>query len=485
MARSKKGSRSKKLSDAWLRKLRISKASDGAAFIRVKFDGDNEQKLALPAVVWDTVQTGLGVKVQPSGKMVWLVQLIFPGQSGQSRREIGGIYPTMTLEAARAKAAQWYRLVKQGDDPRDIEEAERQRKEAERRARALKEAQNFEALAERYITEHLGERRVKKGEREVLVYAKRRGADDAREIRKFLIPKWRDKPVTEVTPQDVKELIKPLARKTPAQAHIVLNHIKRIYSWALNDDTDYGLTASPAAVLKPEKLIGKKRVRTRVLSDDELFAYWRGAGRLGYPMGSLYRLIALTGVRKGEASGAQLPEFNMQDPLWTIPPERFKSEQEHLVPLSAAALALVDQIPRWNAGDFLFSTTGGEKPVNGFSKYKKRLDKFMLRTLRALARTRGEDADSVELAPFIIHDVRRTVRTRLSALKVDRNVAELVIGHGKKGLDRVYDQHEFLPEMREALERWSCELGRIVGEPMPEPNAPSKVVPIKGRKAAA
>ena len=55
----------------------------------------------------------------------------------------------------------------------------------------------------------------------------------------------------------------------------------------------------------------------------------------------------------------------------------------------------------------------------------------------------------------MIHDLRRTVRTRLSALKVDHSIAEMVTGDGKKGLDRVYDQHKFLDEMRDALELWA------------------------------
>jgi hypothetical protein len=63
---------------------------------------------------------------------------------------------------------------------------------------------------------------------------------------------------------------------------------------------------------------------------------------------------------------------------------------------------------------------------------------------------------------FVIHDMRRTVRTRLSALRVRHEVAELVIGHGKKGLARVYDQHEYLDEMREALDAWAARLTQIV-----------------------
>jgi integrase len=125
-------------------------------------------------------------------------------------------------------------------------------------------------------------------------------------------------------------------------------------------------------------------------------------------------------------------------------------------------------------GDFLFSSTGGVKAVNGFSKAKVCLDRRMLLSLRALARKRGDDPRNVGLPPFVLHDLRRTMRTRLSSLRVADTVAEQVIGHGRKGIQRVYDQHQYLPEMREALDKWAALLRSIVDQPS------SNVVPLRG-----
>jgi integrase len=128
-------------------------------------------------------------------------------------------------------------------------------------------------------------------------------------------------------------------------------------------------------------------------------------------------------------------------------------------------MATLEELPRWVGGDFLFSTNGGKTPVNGFSKAKSRLDHRMLRTLRALARMRGDDPKGSRLEPFVLHDLRRTMRTRLSSLRVPDAVAEMVIGHGRKGIQRVYDQHTYLPEMREALDAWAARLRGIVDPP--------------------
>ena len=177
------------------------------------------------------------------------------------------------------------------------------------------------------------------------------------------------------------------------------------------------------------------------------------AEHLGYPSGPLTRLLMLTGARLNEVAGARWQEFDMKGCLWTVPAQRFKSNATHLVPLTDAAVALLQSLPQWKQGDALFSTTGGIKPVNGFSKTKDRLDNLMAAELGARPPS------------WVFHDIRRTVRTQFSRLRIPTEVAELIIGHGKKGLARVYDQHEYLDEMREALEVWAARLQAIIAAP--------------------
>ena len=141
-----------------------------------------------------------------------------------------------------------------------------------------------------------------------------------------------------------------------------------------------------------------------------------------------------------------------------MPPERFKSGVSHLVPLSSTALEVLRNVPRFT-DDFVFSTTLGRIPVNGWSKAKAEIDALMVEEIG-------------DLLNWKIHDLRRTVRTRLAALRVPDNVAEMVLGHGKRGLQRVYDQHGYETEMREALEKWAALLMRFV-----EPDA--KVVQLR------
>ena len=85
----------------------------------------------------------------------------------------------------------------------------------------------------------------------------------------------------------------------------------------------------------------------------------------------------------------------------------------------------------------------------------------MLLTLQEMARERGDNPDKVKLPPWINHDLRRTVRSRLSELRVDADVAEAVLAHKKPGIRGVYDRYEFLDEKRHALELWATRLRSI------------------------
>ena len=121
-----------------------------------------------------------------------------------------------------------------------------------------------------------------------------------------------------------------------ARALLIL--IRRFFNWAI-DQHSYGLTASPCDRLKATKIIGEMQSRTRRLNDDELFAFWRATGRMKYPVGPVYRMLLLTGLRLNEAAGISWPEVHGDAII--IPAARMKGKdgkaREHLVPLSSAA----------------------------------------------------------------------------------------------------------------------------------------------------
>ncbi|GLQ79290.1 integrase [Mesorhizobium huakuii] len=457
------------------------------------YSTDRELKALRPADNWydvkDEKTRNLMVRVGPKNekgefRRTFVMVTRFPGSKHPTRHAFGEYRESgkgdLTLEEARERTDEWRKLIKQNVDPR---EAQRKAKEDAERKRDLR----FGIVVEDFISEKLKKQR--------------RGKVVEYELRKEVLPLWKDRPITDVTDDDVKALIKGLTKQGKlAHAHNVLTDIRSFFNWAINQP--YGLKASPCDRLKPKALIGEKKPRQRVLADVELAALWRATARLGYPYGPLFRLLAVTGQRKSEVGEGQWSEFHpdlvrllrsrqpgdapidwgkleKSTKVWTIPPERFKSDASHMVPLTDDALSIIETLPHWigkHTGDYLFSTTAGVLPVNGFSKAKERLDARILRTLKAIARKRGDDPKKVTLPDFVLHDIRRTVRTRLSSLRIPTEIAEMVIGHARKGIARVYDQHQFADEMREAHELWAGKLRSIVNPP------PANVISLRSSR---
>jgi integrase len=278
----------------------------------------------------------------------------------------------------------------------------------------------------------------------------RKGAEVERDVRREFVAAWGARPITDITALDVRDVIRAkTADGHPAQARNLLGYAKRLFDWAVEQQA-YGIAESPAGKLRPDKIVGRKVMRQRVLDDAELRALWRAAERVEYPYGPLIQLLALTGQRRSEVAEASWREFDLPKKLWTIPPERMKMGAAHVVPLSDDAMAILEALPRFKRGDCLFSLKFGAKPVHGFGKAKVRLDAAMRAELGA------------EPEHWVIHDIRRSMRTGLSALPIPDRVREMVIAHAQPGLHRTYDLHSYADEKRRALDLWAARLRSII-----------------------
>ena len=164
---------------------------------------------------------------------------------------------------------------------------------------------------------------------------------------------------------------------------------------------------------------------------------WRGAESIG-PFGTVTRLLILTGARREEIT--QLRWSEVDGATIKLGGDRTKTGASHIIPLSAAAQALLASIPRIACSDFVF-TTSGKKPISGWSQPKVKLD--------STSGTTG----------WRIHDLRRTVATGMQKLGVTLQGVEAVLGHtsgSRGGIVGVYQRHDYAAEKRAALEAWGA-----------------------------
>ena len=180
--------------------------------------------------------------------------------------------------------------------------------------------------------------------------------------------------------------------------------------------------------------------RERALNDAEAATVFLACPENDY--GRIVRLLMLTGCRREEIGSLQWSEIDLEAETITLPPERTKNGQEHVVPLSDAALAILKSIPRRDRVHVFGIGTGG---YAGWSKGKTNIDKVA--NLKA---------------PWTVHDLRRTVRTGLGMLGVLPHVAEAVLNHLPAKLIRTYDRNTYAAEKKAALDAWANHLAAII-----------------------
>jgi integrase len=392
-------------------------------------------------VIWDTEVSNFGLRVTDTGKITFVVMRRVNGKL--LRRVVGkhrtGVeYKEGLLTQVREDARAALREMGAGVDPK-------RSREAKQRVAVELQANTFGAVAEDFIQRHVAKLR--------------QSSEVESAIRRELIGKWRDQPITEITRRDVVNLLEKVVDSgRPYTAHHLLAHLSKMFNWAIARDV-YGLGASPITRGLAKDIIGAKKPRQRVLTDDEIIKFWAASAKVAYPFGPFARLLLITGQRLREVADMTWDEVDFGSALWTIPPERMKGDAAHEVPLSSLAMKILKAIPRKTdktgekSGPYVFSTTNGKVPISGFSKAKSQLDELL-----------------ENMPGWVYHDLRRTMRTHLSGLPVPDLVAELVIAHAKPGLHKVYDQHAYRDEKRRALELWSAKLVSIV-----EPNDSLKV----------
>ena len=155
---------------------------------------------------------------------------------------------------------------------------------------------------------------------------------------------WHDRPIAEIKRADVKEIIRLKARTSPIAANRLVALISKIFTWALKEEL---VESSPAMQIDRP---GKETERERSLTADEIKTVWAAFDKLGYPYGSLFKFLLVTGQRRGEVAGMKWSEIT--DDGWRLPGERVKNGKGHLVPLSSLAREILDGVPE--IGELVF-----------------------------------------------------------------------------------------------------------------------------------
>jgi integrase len=361
-------------------------------------------------IVWDALVPGLGLRITDKGLKSFVLVTRYPGSANPAPRSLG-VYGAISLETARNKARDWLKLIGDGIDPTQHA--------------IIKRAETFQAIATDYF-----QRRAKD--------LRSRALNEAT-IARLVYPTLGPRPIEAINRSDIVKLLDRIEDQSgPVMANRTLSIISTVMNFHASRSDDF---RSPIVrgLARPEQ------ARTRTLSDDELRAIWKASIDYGL-FGSMLRFILLTATRRNEAAHMHWSELNGKD--WIIPAPRYKSNHDHLIPLSTLAR---EMLPPRN-GEFVFGSKG--KPMRSYDYHKAVIDE--------MSGTTG----------WVIHDIRRTARSLLSRTGVPTDHAERCLGHVIGGVRGIYDRHEYYDEKKHAFEALAAQVQRIID---PQPN----VVAIK------
>ena len=254
-------------------------------------------------------------------------------------------------------------------------------------------------------------------------------------LERYVKPRLGQIAIHKVTRKEIAGLLDRVANENgEVMSDHVLAVLRKLCRWhEARDDAFRSPIVAGMARTRPRDL-----ARDRILSDEEIRAIWSALDQQAYPFGPIVKMLFYTGQRRQEVAAARWDEFDNE--TWIIPAQRYKTKIANVVPLSARAKEVIQQVPR--CGPLLF-TTNGHTPFSGFSKAKGRLD------------------DASGVSDWTLHDIRRTSRTLMVRAGVRPDIGERVLGHVIPGVAGVYDRHDYYKEKQHALEVLSDQIDSI------------------------
>jgi len=383
-----------------------------------------------------TDRDGLGARVSPKGKITFQLRYYYNG-SDQAKRVDLGSYPLMSLIEAREETRRLRKQLEGGHDPRIVLRTEEV---------AIVTAVPLEGLFRKWYEAYC--KKKKKGHHEIL-----------RSFEIYVFPTLGILPVPTLTLHMWLPLLEALAEDVPGIADRILTNAKQFLKWCRKRQV---ITVNPLAdITAYEDLQIEKANEARTLTDDEIKRVWRAMERSRMALKNrVFTLLSLIyGNRSGELRLARKSDFDFVGMRWTVPPQNHKIGKLTGKPLIRPIIPVTEFLIRLAmklSGDspYLFpATVGAKEPIKpsfavsfpyNIMQYLRRYEKY-------------------EMPHWSMHDLRKTARTLLSRF-TQWHVAEIALGHVLPGESRLYDNHDYMEELRQAYTAYWGHLAKLFAE---------------------
>jgi len=397
----------------------------------------------------DASRIGLCFRLSPAGNASWILQKKIKG--GKRRGQKIGNYPQMSLSQARFEALTLENEAAQGID-RVVERQRSLALEAER----LKSQMLISDLVEEYIAKYI----------QIALKPGLSQKERENQLRKYLTPHF-ERPASELTRNLIQNIIDD---KRATGKMVMANRLRATFSAFTNWAYRRGYIKELISYALDSPTKEYPRQRTPTLS--ELHEIWKHSFKLGSLWGPFVRLCMLTGQRsRSDVLALKWSWIDFEKMRYEIPNP--KNGNAHVVNLSTQSMDELNGLKKKQAlanCDFVFSTTG-KTASSGVTKAKRRLDTLMNaeRIAQGMA----------SIAPWTLHDFRRSQATLLAEAGFDESVVDRIQNHVATGsrpsiVAAVYNKAKKLEARAEALQAWADMITGAEGNVIPF--APRQVV---------
>ena len=377
---------------------------------------------------------GLALQVLPTGGRTWILRVVIAGR----RRDMGlGGFPEVGLAQARAKAAELRDQIRSGRNPL----AEVQAARSALRSQALS-AMTFRQASEKYIETHRSSwsnpKHAAQWENTLIQYAFATiGELDVNHINVAHILK--------ILEQQINDEGKLWEVRTETASRL-RGRMEKVLDWAKgrgmrSGDNPAAWRGNLEAMLPKAKKLQKIEHHPAV-SLDQLGSFMVELRKRDGIAPRALEFAILTAARSGEVRGMAWSEVDESNSTWIIPAERMKARKEHRIPLPTAARDLLENLPRIEGSDFVFSAPRGGKLS----------DMALTAVMRRMSRTE------------VPHGFRSTFRDwAAERTNYPRDLAEMALAHAiGNAVEAAYRRGDMLQKRREMMESWAQFAGRVM-----------------------
>jgi integrase len=368
---------------------------------------------------------GLNVRLSAAGAVTFFYRYRWEGRPVQLSI---GEYPTVSLSQARERRQQFRSWISEGYDPRQQAMLERQAK-----VEALTVEQAYTYWETYYC----------KPEGIVKIKANRQSFE------KHIRPMLGNAIVNQTTKAHWLKVFDQMGRMVVTGE--VLSLMKRAFRFCSNREV---ISHNPIESLRKSDVGLTPGMKERKLSDEEIKVLWEGLTLLPVSQQLVIKFLLLTGCRTAEIRKSKWDWFDLTEKTWTVPADDYKTGKSIRRALTEPVIALLKEHKKWSVTEHVLT------PVN----FKGREDKPPSQPQVSDYATQA--VEKTLMRPWTLHDLRRTVATRLSELGAPPHVIEKLLGHQMAGVMARYNLHDYLNDQYEWLNIWHQHLSKVIGRPL-------------------